>query len=195
MSKTFLKTNSAAKYLGVSRSSLTNWVKQGLLGSGTTPGGHYRFMIEELNKFAADRGLTVSGTAPVPESPIRILLIDDDRDFRDFVGEALQTFSGYDLREAGDGVQGALLVGTWAPDLIILDMRMPNMNGLDFLKLIRSDPKTASLKVMVASAYLSDELKSAIESAGVDLLLEKPVRLGKLIAGIEKLTHLRINEE
>jgi excisionase family DNA binding protein len=195
MSRTFLKTNGAAKYLGVSRSSLTNWVKQGLLGSGTTPGGHYRFTLEELDKFAAERGLEVAGSVDVDEQPTRILLIDDDRDFRDFVGEALQTFSGYELRDAADGVQGALLVGTWAPDLIILDMRMPNMNGLDFLKLIRSDSKTASLKVMVASAYLSDELRVEIESVGVDLLLEKPVRLGKLIAGIEKLTHLRINEE
>lgn len=191
MAKTFLKTNDAARYLGVSRSSLTNWVKQGLLGSGVTPGGHYRFTLEELDKFAAQRGLRIA--SPQNENQSKILIIEDDDAFREFVKEALETFSGYELREATDGVQGALLIGTWEPDLIILDMRMPNMNGLEFLKLLREDRKTASVKVLVASAHLSEELKQEIDGIGVELVLEKPVRLGKLIAAIEKLTDLTLS--
>lgn len=191
MAKNLLKTNDAAKYLGVSRSSLTNWVKQGLLGSGVTPGGHYRFTTEELDKFAETRGLNIQKL--VPENLFKILIIEDDADFREYVKEALETFSGYELKEAADGMQGALLIGTWEPELIVLDMRMPNMNGLEFLKLLRSDNKTSKVKVLVASAHLSDEVRNEIDEIGVDLILEKPVRLGKLIAGIEKLTNLSIS--
>ena len=67
-----LKTNDAAHYLGVSRSSLTNWIKQGLISGGVTPGGHYRFTIAELDEFAVRRGLTRSGGAAPSITVIRL---------------------------------------------------------------------------------------------------------------------------
>lgn len=192
MATKFLKTNDAAKYLGVSRSSLTNWVKQGLLGSGITPGGHYRFTTDELDSFAAKRGLDVPGNTPEDTAAAKILVIEDDDSFREFLRDALSDFAGYELREATDGMQGALLVGTWNPDLIILDIRMPNMNGVEFLRLLRKDPGTSEIKIIVVSAHLSAEIRAEIDELDVDIVLEKPVRLAKLVAAIEKLSNLKI---
>jgi len=186
-----LKTNDAAKYLGVSRSSLTNWVKQGLLGSGVTPGGHYRFTVDELDKFAEKRGLNIPKTLN-DSGKIKILVIDDDNAFREFIKDALDVFSGFELKEATDGMQGALLIGTWQPDLVILDLRMPNMNGIEFCKLLRKNEGTEDVKVIIASAYLSPEAKAEISSLDVDVVLEKPVRLGSIVAAVEKCTDLKL---
>jgi excisionase family DNA binding protein len=188
--KKFLRTNEAAQFLGVSRSSLTNWVKQGQLGSGITPGGHYRFTMDELNAFAVKRGLDIPADRNI--GPRRILMIEDDASFREFVRDALEVFSGYELREAGDGMQGALVVGSWRPDLIILDIRMPNMNGVEFLRLLRAEPDTAHIEVIVASAHLSEQVRAEIDELEVDIVLEKPVRLVKLVAAIEKLANLKL---
>jgi len=190
--KKFLKTNEAASYLGVSRSSLTNWVKQGLLGSGVTPGGHYRFTVDELDRFAEKRGLNIPGK--IDEGNLaRILVIDDDEAFREFIKDALEVFSAFELQEAVDGMQGALLIGTWRPDLVIVDLRMPNMNGVEFCRLLKDNSETAGVKVIIASAYLSPEVREEITELGVDIILEKPVRLGTLVVAVEKLTNLELN--
>ncbi len=191
MEKKLLKTNEAAQYLGVSRSSLTNWVKQGLIGGGATPGGHYRFSMEELDQFAERRGLLKAGLVEGGVAT-KILLIDDDESFREFVKEALEVFKGFELKEAVDGMMGALLVGSWKPDLIVLDIRMPNMNGLELLKHIRENPETAGADVIVASAHLSAEVRAELEGLGAEMILEKPVRLAKLVAAIQKLADLQL---
>jgi excisionase family DNA binding protein len=191
MDKKFLKTNEAARYLGVSRSSLTNWVKQGLLGSGVTPGGHYRFTLDELNSFAERRGLNLPGE-PLEKTSAKILIIDDDEGFREFLKDALEDFSGCFIKETVDGMQGALLAGSWEPDLIILDIRMPNMNGVEFLRLLRQDSKTSRISVIVASAYLSAEVRKEVEDLDADIILEKPVRLAKLVASVQSLLNLKL---
>lgn len=190
-----LKTNEAAKYLGVSRSSLTNWIRQGLIGGGATPGGHYRFTVDELDAFAKKRGLVKPNPASNPgelEQGSRLLLIDDDDAFREFVRDALEVFADYELKEADDGMKGAMLIGTWKPDLIILDIRMPNMNGVELLKLIRENPKTADIDVIAASAHISADIRKEIEELGVSVILEKPVHLVKLVASIQKLVDLTL---
>lgn len=191
MEKRLLKTNEAARYLGVSRSSLTNWVKQGLLGGGATPGGHYRFTMEELDRFAERRGLLKPGVAEGAQR-LKILLIDDDEGFREFIKDALEVFTGFELREASDGMKGALMVGSWRPDLVILDIRMPNMNGVEFLKHIRENSETSEVNVIVASAHLSPEVRADLERLEADMILEKPVRLAKLVASIQKLADLKL---
>ena len=192
MEKKILKTNDAAKYLGVSRSSLTNWVKQGLLGGGVTPGGHYRFTLDELNAFADNRGLNIPEKS-LSGSGVKILLIDDDEAFREFVNDALEVFDGCQIRETVDGMQGALLAGTWEPDLIVLDIRMPNMNGVEFLRLLRENPNTSQVKVIVASAYLSPEVREEVEKMRADIIMENPVRLAKLVASVQSLVNLNLS--
>ncbi len=179
-----LTSNEAAKYLGVSRSSLTKWTRDGVINVGSTAGGHYRYNVEKLNEFADERGLNISEENFIVEN-WKILLIEDDPNFREFVRDALECFENYELNEAEDGMQGVFLAGSWKPDIIILDIRMPNMNGLEFLKYLRSiDKKT---KVIIASAHIEKEVKKAAKEYGVDGLLEKPIRLKKLISLLEKL--------
>lgn len=192
MNNKLYRTKEAAQYLGVSRSSLINWIRQGLIPGGATPGGHYRFTQEQLDSFARSRGLRLAETddakeaPPHEEDPVRILLVDDDPAFHEIIAEALEIFQGYELKCASDGMQGAMLVGAWKPDLIILDVRMPHMNGEELLKLIRDNPDTGDAPVIVASAHLSEDLIARLEAGRANVVLEKPVRIAKLIAAIQK---------
>lgn len=193
--KKLLKTNDAAKYLGVSRSSLTNWIKQGLISGGATPGGHYRFSVQELDAFAEKRGLAKHENVLVEEKDgvTRILVVDDDDAFREFVRDALEVFENYEIKEAADGMKGAMLAGAWKPELVILDIRMPNMDGKEFLKLIRENPETADANVIVASAHLSDDLRNELAVLEPEIIMEKPVHLAKLVASIQKLVNLKLS--
>ena len=150
------------------------------------------FSTNQLNSFAEERGIFIETTSN-NHKDIRILVIDDDQPFREFISEALDVYTGYEFKEAEDGMQGALLIGTWMPDLVIVDLRMPNMNGVDFCRLLKKDPKTSDLKIIIASAYLSPIVKQEIKKLGVDAVLEKPVRLASIIATISKLLDLELS--
>ena len=65
-------------------------------------------------------------------------------------------------------MQGALLVGTWKPDMVIVDLRMPNMNGVEFCRFLKGDESMEGVKIIVASAYLSPEAKEEVSRLGVD---------------------------
>jgi excisionase family DNA binding protein len=188
----FMKTSEAANYLGVSRSSITNWVRSGELEAASTPGGHYLFSLKQLNEFADDRGMLVSADT-VGTDKYRILAIDDDKQFREFLAEALEVFTDYELKECEDGMQGALLIGTWRPNLVIVDLRMPNMNGVEFCRLLKNDKITKDVKVIVCSAYLSPEVRKEVKELGVDIVLEKPVRLAAFVATVGKLTNMELS--
>jgi excisionase family DNA binding protein len=186
-----LKTNDAAKYLGVSRSSLTNWVKQDLLGSGLTPGGHYRFTISELDKFAEKRGLLTPKILQY-SSKIKILVIDDDTAFREFIKNSLDVFSSFELREASDGMQGVLLIGTWQPDLVIIDPKMPNINVIEFCKMLRQNENTENVKVIITGTHLSHDAKAEILKLPAEVVLKIPLSSGSLVAALEKCTDLKL---
>jgi two-component system chemotaxis response regulator CheY len=93
--------------------------------------------------------------------PKTIYVIDDDTALRSAYSAALSRL-GYRTQTAADGVKGQALLKTGRPDLILLDMLMPNLDGVGFLKGLRADPETAAIKVVVVSNF-----ESAPEAAGL----------------------------
>jgi CheY-like chemotaxis protein len=78
------------------------------------------------------------------------------------------------------------------PDVVIADLRMPNLNGIEFCRLLRKNENTEDTDILVASAYLSAEIKEELKKLGVNIILEKPVRLAALIAAIVKCAGLKL---
>lgn len=191
--KKTMRTGEAAEYLDVSKASITNWVRSGQLQAATTPGGHYLFTTTTLDAFARDRGMIPPPPGKSDSESYKILVIDDDESFRVFVREALDAYTGYELKEAEDGMQGALLTGTWQPDMVIVDLRMPNMNGVEFCEFIKKDEGMSYVKIIVVSAHLAPAVREAVEILGVNAILDKPVRLGSFVATIGKLADLELS--
>jgi CheY-like chemotaxis protein len=112
-----------------------------------------------------------------------ILIVDDDPDIRDALGECLR-YEGYDVHAAADG-RDALdrLEFGLKPDLILLDLMMPVLNGFDVLAALKSRPEWKAIPVVVVSAnrgYQTEDLEGAVE------ILRKPVNVDRLIAVVEQ---------
>ena len=109
----------------------------------------------------------------------RILLVDDDESIRQFVEMAL-TDEGYEVVTAANGQAALDVLGRWTPSLILLDMRMPIMDGWAFSSVWRQAPGIRKVPVVVITAA-RDAAESAAE-IGADAVLSKPFDLGELLA-------------
>jgi two-component system chemotaxis response regulator CheY len=115
--------------------------------------------------------------------PRRILLVDDDESIRQFIEMALSD-EGYEVVTAENGQAALDILGRWTPSLILLDMRMPIMDGWAFSCAFRQAPNEEKVPVVVLTAA-RDAAESAAE-IGADAVLSKPFDLGELIALVRK---------
>lgn len=118
----------------------------------------------------------------------RILSIEDDVDLQQVVTYALAK-KGWDVVYAYDGKDGLDQARKFIPDLILLDMMLPGLNGLEVIKALKADAQTRDIPVIVMTAYPSDAqfLKSAVLAMGAVEYLAKPVHIDELVSTIERL--------
>ncbi len=114
-----------------------------------------------------------------------VLVIDDDLPLRGMLAAALRQ-AGFQVLLAGDGAEGHRALTIHKPDVIILDLAMPNMNGWDFLQKLKETGYLGALPIIVLSAHLRVE-PQAILQMGVAAILPKPFNLPDLINLIEHL--------
>ena len=116
----------------------------------------------------------------------RILLLEDDVTFRDLVAAALKR-SGYEVTCAGDGQAGWDTLDKAQPDLILLDMAMPRMDGLSFLRRLRSQEKFSAVSVLVVSAN-SSAASNAVGLGAQGYLLKSRFSMPELLETVRGLT-------
>ncbi|MDP3541241.1 MAG: response regulator [Elusimicrobiota bacterium] len=118
----------------------------------------------------------------------RILSIEDDVDLQQVVTYALAK-KGWDVVYAYDGKDGLDQARKVIPDLILLDMMLPGLNGIEVIKALKADEATRDIPVVVMTAYPSDAqfLKSAVLAMGAVEYLAKPVHIDELVSTIERL--------
>jgi two-component system cell cycle response regulator DivK len=115
----------------------------------------------------------------------RILYVEDHPAQRDIMAQMLE-LSGYEVAVACDGIDGVEQAHSWCPDLILMDLRMPRMDGFEAIKLLRSDPETADIPIIAISAWASAKHKERALDAGADEHFTKPVDLSRLIETINR---------
>jgi excisionase family DNA binding protein len=194
MKKDILTTNEAASLLGFARTSLINWVEKGELESSVTPGGHRRFKRTDLIQFATTHGFVVKGENPASAqesaeaSSYRVLLVDDDDDFRQFANESLDIAGDFEVKEATNGIDAALITGSWKPNVILLDLHMPKMDGYQFISQIRANSDFADIKIIVLTAYADAETREKIGMDQVNDLITKPIGIKDFVSKLRALT-------
>lgn len=120
-----------------------------------------------------------------------VLIVDDVQIFRDVVSHALKG-GGHEAVSAGDGASALQLLRTTVVDLVLLDLAMPNMNGLEFLKRLRAEPRLADIPVVVVSALSQAPQIEAAMALGVKArLLKSRFSLRELIQTVNELTSVR----
>ncbi len=119
----------------------------------------------------------------------KILIVDDNEELRNFIHHSLAEF--YQIIEAADGIAALAITRAEMPDLIISDLMMPKMNGIDFCRALKKDKKTSQIPFIILSA--KDAIESKIEGAdsGADLYFPKPVSIHLLLLSVKNIFEQR----
>jgi DNA-binding response OmpR family regulator len=120
------------------------------------------------------------------ERPARLLLVEDDDDIRALFSATLLR-AGYEHRVVSSGQQALDEAGELVPDLVISDVSMPGLSGLDVCRALKSEPRTASTAVLLVSALSSEQDRQAGLQAGADDYLTKPIRPTVLLERVRSL--------
>jgi excisionase family DNA binding protein len=167
----WLTLGQAAKYLGVAQSTMRKWSDLGRVSAFYTPGGHRRYRRSDLDRFL-DRSGPGTGTATPSEGPL-VLIVDDDERLREYVRVNLEA-EGYEVREAGSAEEGLNALGERSPDLILLDVMMPQVDGWETLRRIQEHTGIGAIPVIMFSGKVDEESAAEAQQRGAQGFIGKP---------------------
>src|SRR3989442_8722501 len=168
----WLTLGQAAKSLGVAQSTIRKWSDRGRAPAFYTPGGHRRYRRSDLDAF-----LERSGPGKPARGPL-VLVVDDDPQVREVVRVNLE-MEGYAVREAANGEEGLAALEEEAPDLILLDVMMPQVDGWEMLRRVQERHGVGSIPVVMFSGQL--DVGSEAADRGAQGFVGKPFDLRALI--------------
>ena len=179
---TYLTTAQAAKLLMVSSGSVRGWIGNGLLDAQLTPGGHRRILRRDLERFAHERGLALASDRS--EHP-RILIVEDDEQFAEYLRRLLTRLpEPVDVSVAHSGFEAGFLARDPTPDVILLDLMMPTLDGFEVCAMLKHDAKTRNIRIVAMTGHYSDENVSKIMTLGAAECLAKPFEVEGLLRAI-----------
>jgi excisionase family DNA binding protein len=198
--KKYVTSLEAAGLLMVSPVTIREWARKGLLQSVSTAGGHRRFMLDQLQQFARAHGIELEspGSAGAVPEPLRVLLVDDDSVFTEYLREiVLAADSSIDVKSATDGFRAGQLTEGFRPNLVVLDISMPGIDGIELCGRLRASPVTAHSRLVILSGSLSQENIAAARAAGADAWIEKGasrVEILRVLGLGDGLAHSKVPE-
>ncbi len=167
----FLTPNQVADRLLVAPVTVRLWASRGLLPSVSTPGGHRRFRVQDVEAFIAKRQQLQSG-ADLP--PSRLLIIDDDAQFARYLANLLAVRApSVAVDVAFDGFSAGIKCEAMRPDVVTLDLQIPDMDGFAVCRLLRSMFGDRKPRIVALSGFLSAENVKRILAAGANACLAK----------------------
>jgi excisionase family DNA binding protein len=174
----FFTTTEVARYCAVTNDGVLKWIKSGKLRAFSTPGGHYRIAAEDFRAFLEEYDIPVDEAYFRGEKKERsILVVDDEADIREIVRRILQEIDPeLKIEEAQDGYEAGIKIGNLSPDLVIMDVMMPRVDGISLCKSIRENPETRLIKVLAITAFPEQDNIKKMYDAGADLCLIKPLQ-------------------
>jgi len=178
----FLTTGQVAAACRVTIPTVKRWIREGHLKAIRTVGGHYRVSEEVFQRFQTAYKMPLTSAEPP-----RILIVDDDPQLLEILVEALSWDQGHKVETAQDGYAGLIKVGTFRPHLLILDIRMPGLDGFEVCRKVKADPIAHFCKILVLTGYPEENVRARIFEAGADGFLTKPCQLTELLAEVTRL--------
>jgi excisionase family DNA binding protein len=172
-------TEQAAALMGVHSRSVLRWAKAGRLEAYQTGGGRWRIRQRDLVLFMTDRGMPIPSF--LTSGAARIVIIDDDRNYLAALLSTLQELApGADIRTAEDGLAAGLLLASFRPHLVLLDLVMPGLDGFQVYDRIRAHRELDATAVVVISGALNPDTRRRLVERGVAQCMAKPVSEARL---------------
>jgi len=178
-----------AKICRVSKKTVLNWIYRDALKAFTTFGGHYRVWPGDLKKFMVRAGLDVPFQF-VDDRQATFLIVDDDPAYTMLLKESiLSHFPSANVITTDDGYEALLLIGERRPQVVMLDLKMPKVDGFQVLELLRVRKKDNLMKVIVLSAYLDSESRARLRSTVADSIWEKGMSVTEILRSLDEVVN------
>jgi excisionase family DNA binding protein len=183
--KTIYTTHEVSRLLHVNPRSVINWIEQNLLASYRTPGGHRRIRREDLLAFLHKHQIPTP--AALIEEKFNILIVDDEDEIVRLLKSFFERQGGYQIHSASDGITALIEVGRAKPDLMILDILIPGVDGIEVCRRIKEDHDNRTA-IIAVSGQPDNERRSV--QAGADAFMAKPLDLDRLLAEAKRLLRI-----
>jgi len=177
--KTVFTTGEAAKICKVSQQSIIlcfdNWQLRGF----RVPGSRFRRIPREhLFRFMKDNGIP---TDALESGKRKVLLVDDEADLVDLMKAALDDDGRFEVRSAGNGFDAGMMVKEYRPDIIVLDLMLPDINGREVCHRVRADSSLENVRILCISGMVEDDKIQELRLSGADDFLQKPFEMDTLL--------------
>ncbi len=178
-----ITTGQAAQHCEVSLPTIRRWIRDGRLRAFTTAGHHVRIGLDEFRTFLREHGMP---PYPTGVAETRILVVDDERGVVELLMEFLAADPrGFKLESAMDGYEALIKVGVFKPSHLILDVSMPQLDGIKVCQRLRAEPETRRIRILGITGH--PELIAPLMAAGADGCLAKPLDLDEVRAQLDRL--------
>ena len=171
-----------ARLLGVSPVTVRQWAQQGWIRAQRTAGQHRRFSMQEVRRFAQERGMQLADRV---DRKTRLLIVEDDKQLTDYLSALFEDFRDQlEIRCAYDGFDAGRLTESWRPDILLLDLMLPGIDGFEVCRRLKENPDTTAIRVVAMTGYHSaDNVKLALD-VGAEYCLAKPFLRAELLEAL-----------
>lgn len=182
-------TYQIGKFCQVNIRTVIRWIETGKLKAYSTPGGHRRVKWSDLITFLTQNRM------PIPQEleeakRKKILVVDDDLDFLDIVTKMLQGIPDAEIRTTSSGFDAGVLVAEWLPDLILLDFIMPDLDGFEVTRKIKSNPRLKKIPIIAVTSITDPGELEKVKNSGVDTLATKPIESTSFLKKVDRFIYI-----
>ena len=178
--KTVFTTGEAAKICKVSQQTIIRCFDNGQLKGFRVPGSRFRRIPREmLYKFMKDNGIP---TDALESGKRKVLLVDDDVELVELMTKVLEEDGRFEVRVATTGFDAGMMVKEYRPDLIVLDVMLPDINGKEVCHRVRADNTLEDVRILCISGMIEEDKIQDLRLSGADDFLHKPFEIEELIA-------------
>jgi len=180
-----LSSYEVGEYLQADPSSVNKWLKEKRLPAFRTPGGHHRIRVGDLVRFMQHQGMPLPAALDRAMRK-RLLVVDDDQQQLNTIRRLFKPYaSRLDLLLVDRGIDALVKLGIFAPHVVLLDVVMPELDGVEACRRLRAMDETKKIKVIIVSAHLTPEIEKQAIEAGAIQCLRKPIGVDEVLAALE----------
>jgi excisionase family DNA binding protein len=177
--KTVFTTGEAAKICKVSQQTIIRCFDNGQLKGFRVPGSRFRRIPREaLYKFMKDNGIP---TDALESGKRKVLLVDDDHELVEVMTRFLVDDGRFEVKTAGNGFDAGMMVKEYRPDIIVLDVMLPDINGKEVCHRVRADNTLEEVRILCISGMIEEDKIQELRLSGADDFMNKPFDAEALI--------------
>ncbi len=177
--KTVFTTGEAAKICKVSQQTIIRCFDSGQLKGFRVPGSRFRRIPREhLYTFMKENDIP---TDALESGKRKILIVDDDLDLVEIIHDVLDQDARFEVRTVNNGFDAGITVKEYHPDLIVLDVMLPDINGKEVCQRVRKDKTMDDVKIICISGMVEEDKVAELRAAGADDFLRKPFEIDQLV--------------